>query len=72
MLTLYLISGGRAIRVVHDIPMTNRAAGIAAEDVAGRPQDGTGPGEDAADAVTGVATVPFDNVDHELPAAPPT
>jgi len=59
MLTLYLISGGRTIRVVHDIPMTNRAAGIAAEDVAGRPQDRTGPGEDAADAVTGVATVPF-------------
>ena len=60
-MTLYRISGGRACRVVHDIPMTHRAGN--AEDPAGRPEDGKG-GTDAAGGAAGadgatVSSVPF-------------
>src|SRR6516164_5748844 len=51
------VSGGRAGRVVHHIPMTNRA-GIAAQDSAGRSRGGQGSGGDA-DTVATVPQVPF-------------
>jgi dipeptidyl aminopeptidase/acylaminoacyl peptidase len=70
-MTLYRISGGRACRVVHDIPMTNRAG--KSEDPAGRPEDsegglggqeragGTAGADEAGEAATvpSVPSVPF-------------
>jgi dipeptidyl aminopeptidase/acylaminoacyl peptidase len=58
MLTLYLISGGPAIRVVQHIPMTNRA-GIAAQDVAGETGDAAGAAEGRGDQETSSPPVPF-------------
>jgi len=60
-MTLYRISGGRACRVVHDIPMTNRAGN--AEDPAGRPEggkggQGTAVGTDGAGGTAEATTVP--------------
>jgi dipeptidyl aminopeptidase/acylaminoacyl peptidase len=58
-MTLYRISGGRACRVVHHIPMTNRAGN--AEDPAGRAGDGTGAAGGAGEAgpATAIPAVPF-------------
>ena len=57
-MTLSGIAVGRTAWVVHDIPMTNRA-GVAAQDAAGRPQDGNTAQPSEADTSASVPSVPF-------------